>query len=208
MPTTLRYPTPPLYPTPRTPSSLTWVLQIRLAFGHHKNVGSASLTQSYLTTASLAAGGYDCLRQWESFSIETHPLCWIEGLMPISQTPRTPSSQMLAGNLCLPPSLTMMNFSKVRSYKPEAVDIRVVYIKSHKQIEEVKTPHICLQPPTHMNQSQIQVYKHNLQNNHHHYFVSKIYLSEALYIVKFVLVSTCIFRCSGFFRARPSALGQ
>ena len=36
-------------PKPGTPSSLTWAPQRRLAFGHHKRVGSALLTQSYLT---------------------------------------------------------------------------------------------------------------------------------------------------------------
>ena len=48
-------------------------------------------------------------------------------------------------------SLTMMNFFKVRSYKLEAVYVRVPFIYSHKQIEEVMTPQICLQPITHMN---------------------------------------------------------
>ena len=47
----IRYPSPPPYPIPQTPSSRTWVPQSRLAFDHHKN--SAPLMKSKLTTASL-----------------------------------------------------------------------------------------------------------------------------------------------------------
>ena len=58
---------PALHLTTQTPFSLTWVLQNRLAFCHHRNIGSAPPTKSYLTTVSLAAGSYDCLRQSRVF---------------------------------------------------------------------------------------------------------------------------------------------
>ena len=59
----------PLYPTPRTPSSLTWVPQSRLAFGHHRRVRwprAFGLSQSYMTPALLAAATIACSNQ-ESF---------------------------------------------------------------------------------------------------------------------------------------------
>ena len=42
----LSIPTPPLCPNPRASASRTWVPQSKLAFGHHKNVGSALLIKS------------------------------------------------------------------------------------------------------------------------------------------------------------------
>ena len=77
---TLSYST--IYPTPRTPSSLTWVSQSRLAFFHHRRVGwPSSHRPSGITilqcAASLAAGGYVLLRQTRVSSIVTNPLSLI-----------------------------------------------------------------------------------------------------------------------------------
>ena len=46
----------PLYHTPRTPPSQTWVPQRRLAFGHHKNLGSARFSKIQIPDCLLKMG--------------------------------------------------------------------------------------------------------------------------------------------------------
>ena len=73
-----------IYPSPRIPSSLTWVPHSRLAsvlwpFGHH-NPTVCSLACRWRLRSALRA-------EQESFSIETHPISLIVG-------PHADSSEM------------------------------------------------------------------------------------------------------------------
>ena len=75
-----------IYPPPRTPASLTWVPQSRLAFGHHHRVGW-TWGPSALGHHNPTVWNFACRWQiqlalqadQESFSNETHPISLIVG---------------------------------------------------------------------------------------------------------------------------------
>ena len=74
----------PIYPTPRTPASLTWVPQSRLAFGHHRRVGwpwgPSTLGHHNPTVWNFACRWQIHLAlqaNQESFSNESHPISLI-----------------------------------------------------------------------------------------------------------------------------------